>query len=721
MQKWLLTGVCAVLSVTNANAQGGAYAERVQKYIEQYRDLAVAEQIRSGVPASITLAQGIHETSAGTSELATEANNHFGIKCKKSWTGQTFAHTDDAPNECFRKYNSSTESYKDHSDYLASQPRYANLFKLSATDYAAWAIGLRQAGYATNPRYAFVLIGLIEDYKLQEYTYAALNDGTYGNYAVVKKDKEVVPIKDPVATNKTAATGGKITPAVTTPTPVPAAVVAATPGKPAGSFTSSKNSRLVVKQTGNTEDPELAANPKPQYGQVVNVNGLRAVYAKKGDMALEYAFKHSIRYAKLLEMNDIEDKPLPADMYLYLEKKHSKGVRPMHMVKPGESMLQVAQAEGVQLKSLRALNMMAPGQEPMPGTTLELQRSAASRPLLVGEAAPVNTMPVEEPVQEITKPQPQVVAKTRPATTQQSTSRPSGTVVKTLPPVQKPVAAPVVAIAPVTTRPVADNNSYVEKSKIEQAKTPAEEAPANTTIRKKREDYIASTVPAATAPVTQPPAAKPVETKYVNEEDNKHQEVGYANKVEAVKPQPDPVKTAPVQHAVVKEEIKEEPLVVTPPAKAVEPVITEPVKKEEPIVVEEEEDEPVKEPVREESGRRKRTPKNEEVAASTPPAAKEPADELDALKAKFDMVVYTDSKKTEPVAEVKKEDAKPTVAKPTTPAATAPAQGAKFYTVQKGDTAFSIAKANDITVRQLMEWNNLDFEAIKVGQKLRVK
>lgn len=715
MQKWLLTGICAVLSVTNANAQGGAYAERVQKYIERYRDLAVAEQIRSGVPAAITLAQGIHETSAGTSELATEANNHFGIKCKKNWTGQTFAHTDDAPNECFRKYNSSEESYKDHSDYLASQPRYAGLFKLSATDYAAWAIGLRQAGYATNPRYAFVLIGLIEDYKLQEYTYAALNDGTYGNYAVVKKDKEVVPEKDPVSNG-----AGSVAKTNTAITRSPAVTAAVTPGKPTQTFTSTKNSRLVVKQTGNAEDPELATTPKPQYGQVVNVNGLKAVYAKKGDMALEYAFKHSIRYAKLLEMNDIEDKPLPADMYLYLEKKHSKGLRPMHMVKPGESMLQVAQAEGIQLKSLRALNMMAPGQEPMPGATLELQRSASSRPLLVGEAAPVTTPVADtEPAREMSQPQQPVVAKTKPAiTAKPSVSKPAqGAVVKKQPPVQQPVTT--AAVTP-PVRTAADNNNYVEKSKIEEARTPAEDVQANASIRKKREEYIASTAPIAAAVPPPPPPVKPVETKYVNEEDNKHQEITYANKVEQVKEQPEPVKEMPVQHAVVKEEMKQETPVMEPPVKKEEPVIAAPVKKEEPVVIEELKEEPAKEePVKEESIRRKREARTETVTTPPPSApAKEPTDELDALKAKFDMVVYTDNKKTESATEVKKDDPKP-AEKPAV-AAVAP-QGTKFYTVQKGDTAFSIAKANDITVRQLMEWNNLDFEAIKVGQKLRVK
>lgn len=173
MQKWMIAGVIMVASVVSkVNAQE-SYEARVAKYIEQYKDWAMAEQKRSGVPAAITLAQGIHETSAGNSELATNANNHFGIKCKKEWTGLTYTYTDDAPDECFRKYPSALQSYKDHSDYLAGSARYAALFKLSSTDYTGWAQGLKRCGYATNPKYSSILIKLIEDYHLQDYTVAA--------------------------------------------------------------------------------------------------------------------------------------------------------------------------------------------------------------------------------------------------------------------------------------------------------------------------------------------------------------------------------------------------------------------------------------------------------------------------------------------------------------------------------------------------------------------
>src|SRR5690606_19407997 len=133
--------------VTILHAQKMTPAE----YIETYKDAAIAQMKRLGVPASIILAQGLLETESGNSDLVKRSNNHFGIKCKSTWTGESVKHTDDAPNECFRKYASAMDSYKDHSDYLYSNARYASLFKLAPTDYKGWAYGLKKAGYATNP------------------------------------------------------------------------------------------------------------------------------------------------------------------------------------------------------------------------------------------------------------------------------------------------------------------------------------------------------------------------------------------------------------------------------------------------------------------------------------------------------------------------------------------------------------------------------------------
>ena len=147
----------------------------VKQYIETYKDIAIAEMQRTGVPASITLAQGIHETEAGQSDLVRASNNHFGIKCKGNWTGETVFHDDDARGECFRKYNDPADSYRDHSDFLRTRPNYASLFQLDPIDYEGWAKGLKKAGYATNPKYASILIRLINDYHLQDYTLIAMN------------------------------------------------------------------------------------------------------------------------------------------------------------------------------------------------------------------------------------------------------------------------------------------------------------------------------------------------------------------------------------------------------------------------------------------------------------------------------------------------------------------------------------------------------------------
>lgn len=149
-----------------------------EEYIARFRDYAVIEMHRSGVPASITMAQGILESSNGNSRLAREGNNHFGIKCKSDWTGPTIFADDDAPNECFRAYPSALESYMDHSHFLKSNWRYQALFELERTDYKGWAEGLRKAGYATNPKYAEILINLIERYKLYELDYLPAPGGS---------------------------------------------------------------------------------------------------------------------------------------------------------------------------------------------------------------------------------------------------------------------------------------------------------------------------------------------------------------------------------------------------------------------------------------------------------------------------------------------------------------------------------------------------------------
>ena len=164
-------------------------SEIVNVYITQYNGVAMSNMKTYGIPASIILAQGILESGAGQSDLATNANNHFGIKCHNDWTGEKMYKDDDSANECFRKYKQASESYKDHAMVLTGKTRYASLFKLPKGDYKAWAKGLRQAGYATDPKYPEKLIDYIETYNLHEFDNKVLGGKS-------KKEEPKVLIQD---------------------------------------------------------------------------------------------------------------------------------------------------------------------------------------------------------------------------------------------------------------------------------------------------------------------------------------------------------------------------------------------------------------------------------------------------------------------------------------------------------------------------------------------
>lgn len=155
--------------VLEATTRVKVTTELVLTYIDSYKEIAKDNMVKNGIPASITLGQAILESGAGTGPLSVQANNHFGIKCHKEWTGASIRHNDDAENECFRKYDDPSHSFRDHSYFLVSRPRYADLFKLGKDDYKAWAKGLKAAGYATDPKYPDKLISLIERYQLQKY------------------------------------------------------------------------------------------------------------------------------------------------------------------------------------------------------------------------------------------------------------------------------------------------------------------------------------------------------------------------------------------------------------------------------------------------------------------------------------------------------------------------------------------------------------------------
>ncbi|MBR1631281.1 MAG: glucosaminidase domain-containing protein, partial [Paludibacteraceae bacterium] len=179
MKRFLLLLICtAGMMLTHAQKLYQTYLE----YIDRYAASAIEEQKKYGIPASITLSQGLLESQAGQSELARNTNNHFGIKCHNDWTGGTYYYDDDARGECFRVYDRVEQSFDDHSKFLANRQRYADLFELDPTDYKAWAKGLKADGYATDPNYANKLIKLIEDYELHRFDTwsqtAAVQQGT---------------------------------------------------------------------------------------------------------------------------------------------------------------------------------------------------------------------------------------------------------------------------------------------------------------------------------------------------------------------------------------------------------------------------------------------------------------------------------------------------------------------------------------------------------------
>lgn len=162
----------------------------VEQYVEKYAPIAVEEMHKSRIPASITLAQGLLESGNGNSRLAIEGNNHFGIKCKKDWTGESLNEDDDAPQECFRKYKAPIDSYRDHSEFLMKNTRYAFLFDLEMNDYKSWAHGLKKAGYATNPKYPELLITTIEKNSLHRFD--SVRPGKIEEKKIIEEKKEFI-------------------------------------------------------------------------------------------------------------------------------------------------------------------------------------------------------------------------------------------------------------------------------------------------------------------------------------------------------------------------------------------------------------------------------------------------------------------------------------------------------------------------------------------------
>lgn len=297
-------------------------------YIERYKDIAMAEMKRAGIPASIKLAQGILESGDGKSSLATEANNHFGMKCGSRWEGDTYyLHDDDYNSDgeliksCFRVFDNPDESYYAHSEFLHDPRkvgRYGFLFDLDIRDYRAWAKGLKRSGYATNPRYAQLLIGLIETNRLYEYDKISLMD----------LDLVEVPVK---------------------PTkPV------ITPGDPADASNVAKN-------------------------EVVLNNGIRMIFAQGGDTPKSIEDFFGVKAKKVTIYNELYEggriKFKDGDrIYLQAKRKKWRGKADYHQVKPGDTMYSISQKYGLKTEALRKKNRMAKNTEPAVGQFLALKR-----------------------------------------------------------------------------------------------------------------------------------------------------------------------------------------------------------------------------------------------------------------------------------------------------------------------------------------------------------
>ena len=322
---------CLLFLALSSSAQHASI--HVKDYIAKFRDIAIEEMKRTGVPASITLAQGIHESDAGRSNLVMRSNNHFGIKCKSDWKGESVSHDDDARGECFRKYDSPFQSYIDHSDFLKTRSHYAFFFNLDPTDFEGWAHGLKKAGYATNPKYPQILIKLIRDYNLQDYTLIALGH------------KEPAFQTEPVLT--------------TTRTP------------------------QLIQEAKREDRNEEEVTAKYAEG-VFKINDTKVIYVKKGTAFLVVANEYNLSLARLFDFNDMQPtETAKRNQLVYLQRKRKKGSSAFHIVAKGETLHDIAQAEGIRLENLMELNSLKAGMQPAPGEKLYLQENAAAMPKLI--------------------------------------------------------------------------------------------------------------------------------------------------------------------------------------------------------------------------------------------------------------------------------------------------------------------------------------------------
>lgn len=312
-----ITILCCFVQVFSQNGNGKL---SVQDYIEKYKRLALWEMKEYKIPVSIILAQGIIETNCGNSRMAKEANNHFGIKCHKDWTGNTFFQDDDTKNECFRSYKNEEESFRDHGIFLTTRPRYAFLFQLDMKDYKLWAQGLQKSGYATNPSYAASLIRVIEENHLYDIDF----------------EQQVIAQTwvDTAFCNRYLAGYNQ---------PLP-----------------SRFTKKSIEKNGRV---------------IYTNNGLKMTFARSEESLFNIANDLNISLRQLCWYNDLSKNDCPAPgQIIYLAKKKRKAEAENYVVKDKDNMFSISQLHGIKLKSLYKYNHLSKGQEPKTGDTLWLKR-----------------------------------------------------------------------------------------------------------------------------------------------------------------------------------------------------------------------------------------------------------------------------------------------------------------------------------------------------------
>ena len=319
-----------VSSLLTASAQSRRTRQTREEYIERYKHIAIDHMERYGIPASITMAQGILESDCGNSALSRSSNNHFGIKCKRNWTGARAYHDDDAKGECFRAYSSVEDSYLDHAEFLDQQPRYDSLFAYSATDYRSWARGLKAAGYATAPDYAERLVRIIEESKLY------LLDRPNGDCLYAKRDEQ-----------------------------------------PDEWFTAESSVSTVVTESGiDPDNYRVTINAHEGYNIYVT-NGVHYILAKENDTFENIGSKFRISARNLRKFNDLKEpaaQPMTGEVvYIARKKSRWEEVAPEARCQEGDTAYAIGQRYAIRTRSIEKLNRLNKGGALTAGNPIRLQ------------------------------------------------------------------------------------------------------------------------------------------------------------------------------------------------------------------------------------------------------------------------------------------------------------------------------------------------------------